>query len=111
MARKPECVKDPAITTGTYEIYSDSSLKRLSKEELIQKLRSAEDGMQTAIAVSREVLDLVKGWTSIVTHCCHCIHEDFQWMPDGRVVAFCRCEQRLKGPLRGSDFCPYGEER
>lgn len=109
--RKMPTIEDPAISCGEYKIYSDCSLRQWHKDEIIRKLREAEDGMQNALAVSHEVLELVRGWEPVVVHCCKCRHEDFMWLPGGMVNAFCRNEFGLKGPLRGNDFCPYGEER
>lgn len=110
MAKATNILEDPVLEKP-YEFLSDSGLRKWPKEKIIAQLRRAEEGMRTAIDLSHDVLELVKGWTPVAVRCYRCRHEELRWMPDGKSVAFCKNEWGLKGPLRGSDFCPYGEER
>ena len=90
--------------------YSDSTLMKMTKAELIEQLRCAEHNREVAEEVLAQQAENLKDWEPVV-HCKDCKHKGWVQEPcHGKSIDYCRV---WDCPLRDlkTTFCSYGERK
>lgn len=90
--------------------YSDSTLMRMTKAELIEQLRCAEHNREVAEEAVAQQAENLKDWEPVV-HCKDCKHKGWVQEPcHGKSIDYCRVWDCTLRDLK-TTFCSYGERR
>ncbi len=92
--------------------YSDSTLMRMTKAELIEQLRCAEHNREVAEEALAQQAENLKDWKPVV-HCRDCKHFNFTRMECENDAISTDHEGGAQYSLNFylDDFCSYGEKR
>lgn len=90
--------------------YSDSTLMKMTKAELIEQLRCAEHNREVAEEALAQQAENLKDWEPVV-HCKNCKHKGWVQEPcHGKSIDYCRVWDCTLWDLE-TNFCSYGERK
>lgn len=90
--------------------YSDSTLMRMTKAELIEQLRCAEHNREVAEEALAQQAENLKDWKPVV-HCKDCKYKGWVQEPcHGKSIDYCRVWDCTLRDLE-TNFCSYGERK
>lgn len=90
--------------------YSDSTLMRMTKADLIEQLRCAEHNREVAEEALAQQAENLKDWKPVV-HCKNCKHKGWvQELCHGKSIDYCRVWDCTLRDLE-TNFCSYGERK
>ena len=89
--------------------YSNNTLLKMTKAEIIELLRCAEHNLSTAEEQLRQQIENVKGWRPVV--CCKDCEHGVEVTDCGRRYLCCSIYGKTMSQMRPDDFCSFGERK
>ena len=87
--------------------YSDSTLMRMTKADLIEQLRCAEHNQEVAEEALAQQAENLKDWKPVV-YCKDCKYAYINSFSASSGMALCTSSGQ---PMQQDDFCSYGERK